>query len=114
MTLGPADAYRKRCSKCEVVKDFDAFHRRKGTIDGHQYHCKECVRKQRAARGRQTRKAKETGDRESLWLRIPADLKQDIADHAAHQNASLNAIAEALLVLGLKRVGPAPPERFGD
>ena len=33
----------KTCSKCGFPKPFDEFHEKKGTSDGHQPVCKECV-----------------------------------------------------------------------
>lgn len=43
MTKAPAP--QKRCSRCGTVKSLDEFYKNKAAPDGHQWHCKVCMRR---------------------------------------------------------------------
>ena len=36
----------KKCCRCDIIKDFSEFYPRKGKLDGLNYHCKDCAKKE--------------------------------------------------------------------
>ena len=37
----------KSCSKCQIVKKLDMFYKRTSSLDGYEFHCKDCERKRK-------------------------------------------------------------------
>ena len=75
----------KKCSKCDVVKQLDEFHREKNSKDGRQSYCKEC-RKEYSKQYRQDNKEEINEYNKQYREDNKEQLKQYDQDHKEERN----------------------------